>query len=85
MVNFSNFTNGNVTLYIYTYTNTTSFTRFYEIKQDVLLKIATIIKSNGAEVAMPVNSVYVNTPVNNDSKIIVDHTEEHFDSLVESN
>lgn len=85
MVNFSNFTNGAVTLYIYTYTNTTSFTRFYEIKQDVLLKIATIIKSNGAEVAMPVNSVYVNTPVNNDSKIIVDHTEEHFDSLVESN
>ena len=51
LVSFSNFSNGMATLYIYTYTNTTEFVRFYEIKQDVLLKIYSIIKENGAEVA----------------------------------
>ncbi len=57
-VNFTNFTDGMLTLTIYTFTNTTEFVRFYEIKQDVLLRITNIIKDNGAELAFPTNTVY---------------------------
>lgn len=67
-VNFTNFTDGMLTLTIYTFTNTTEFVRFYEIKQDVLLKITNIIKENGAEVAFTPNSIYINNEENESTK-----------------
>ncbi len=67
-VNFTNFTDGMLTLTIYTFTNTTEFVRFYEIKQDVLLKITEIIKENGAELAFMPNTVYLDKD-NDDEKI----------------
>ena len=57
-VNFSNFTDGMLTLTIYAFTNTTELVRFYEIKQNVLLKIANIVKDNGAELAFTPTTVY---------------------------
>lgn len=65
-VNFTHLTDGCLTLTIYTFTNTTEFTRFYEIKQDILIKVAEIIKENGAELAYPTQTIDINT--NNGTK-----------------
>lgn len=67
-VNFTNFTEGCLTLIIQTFTNTIELVRYSEIKQDILLKITNIIKNNGAELAFPVRAVYVNK--DNDSEKI---------------
>lgn len=57
-VNFTNFVDGMLKLTVYTFTNTTEFVRFYEIKQDVLLKIAEIIKNNNAEISYTPHTLY---------------------------
>lgn len=74
-VNFTNFTDGMLTLTIYTFTNTTEFVRFYEIKQDVLLKVTNIIKENGAEIAFTPNSLYMNKSSNSEKPNIIDNPE----------
>ncbi len=74
-VNFTNFTNGMLTLTVYTFTNTTEFVRFYEIKQDVLLRIANIIKENGAEIAFTPNSLYISKSSELDKPNIIDNAE----------
>ena len=74
-VNFTSFTDGMLTLTIYTFTNTTEFVRFYEIKQDVLLKVANIIKENGAEVAFTPNALYINKGNDSNKPNIIDNPE----------
>jgi len=59
MVNFVSFAPSSVDFFVYTFTKTTSWTAFHEIKQDVLLKIADIIAGYGAEIAFPTSTVHL--------------------------
>jgi MscS family membrane protein len=45
--------------FVYTFTKTTVWERFHEIKQDVLLQIGAIIERNGAEIAFPSSTVHL--------------------------
>jgi len=57
MVNFNEFGPSSLDFFIYTFTRTTVWAEYHEIKQDVLLKIAAIIQSHGAEIAFPTRTV----------------------------
>lgn len=48
-------------LYLYGYTTgaITAYTEYMRVKQDLLLKIAAIIKQHGAKLAVPVSNVYL--------------------------
>ena len=58
MVNFNGFGPSSLDFFIYTFTHTTVWTRFHEIKQDILLKISDIIAAHGAEIAYPTSTVH---------------------------
>lgn len=57
IVNFNHFSDSSIDFFIYTFTKTTDWVYFHEIKEDVLLKIAAIIESVGAEIAYPTQRV----------------------------
>jgi MscS family membrane protein len=57
MVNFNRFGASSLDFFIYTFTRTTVWTEFHAIKQDVLLEVAAIIASHGAEIAFPTRTV----------------------------
>jgi MscS family membrane protein len=59
MVNFNAFAPSSIDFFIYTFTHTTVWTRFHEVKQDVLLKIMDIIAAHGAEIAFPTSTLHV--------------------------
>ncbi len=59
IVNFNSFAASSVEFFIYTFTKTTEWVRFHEIKQDVLLRIVDIVESNGAEFASPTSTLHV--------------------------
>ncbi|MFV1972208.1 MAG: mechanosensitive ion channel family protein [Thiohalobacterales bacterium] len=63
MVNFNSFASSSVDFFIYTFTHTTNWVHFHEIKQDVLLKISDIIAQHGAEIAFPTSTVHVPDPL----------------------
>lgn len=58
MVNFNSFAPSSLDFFIYTFTHTTVWTRFHEIKQDVLFRISEIIARHGAEVAFPTSTIH---------------------------
>ena len=53
MVNLNEFSDSSVDFFIYTFTKTTDWARFHEIKEDVLLRITAIIEGHGASIAYP--------------------------------
>jgi MscS family membrane protein len=59
MVNFNSFAASSIDFFVYTFTKTTVWTRYHEIKQDVLLRISEIISRHGAEIAFPTSTVHV--------------------------
>ncbi|WP_328184977.1 mechanosensitive ion channel family protein [Marinobacter sp. OP 3.4] len=59
IVNFLAFNSSSLDIMVYTFTKTTQWVKFHEIKQDVLLKISDIIESYGAEVAFPTRTLHV--------------------------
>jgi MscS family membrane protein len=59
IVNFNAFNASSVDFFVYTFTETTDWVRFHEIKQDILLKIADIISAHGAEIAFPTQTLHV--------------------------
>ena len=61
IVNFNSFASSSVDFFVYTFTKTTEWVRFHEIKQDVLLKIVDIVLSNGAEFAFPTSTLHLQT------------------------
>jgi MscS family membrane protein len=61
IVNFNAFGPSSLDFFIYTFTKTTNWVRFHEIKQDVLLRILEIIHANGADVAFPTRTVQLET------------------------
>ncbi|WP_431025504.1 mechanosensitive ion channel family protein [Halomonas sp. H5] len=57
IVNFLAFNASSLDIMVYTFTKTTQWVRFHEVKEDVLLKISDIIESHGAEVAFPTRTL----------------------------
>lgn len=62
MVNFNAFGASSLDFFIYTFTRTTVWAEYHEIKQDVLLRIAGIIADHGAEIAFPTRTVLLERP-----------------------
>ena len=59
MVNFNQFAASSLDFFIYTFTHTTNWVEYHQIKQDVLLKVADIIEARGAEVAFPTSTLHI--------------------------
>ncbi|MCR2745631.1 mechanosensitive ion channel family protein [Limnobacter parvus] len=59
IVNLNQFGDSSVNLLVYTFTKTTIWIKFHEVKQDVLLRIADIIEQHGAEIAFPTSTLHV--------------------------
>lgn len=59
MVNFNAFATSSLDFFIYTFTKTTNWVDYHQIKQDVLLKTLDIIEGQGAECAFPTSTVHV--------------------------
>lgn len=57
IVNFNKFNASSLDFFIYTFTKTTQWVKYHEIKQDVLLKVLGIIHELGADVAFPTSTV----------------------------
>jgi len=58
MVNFNSFAPSSLDFFIYTFTKTTDWAEYHQVKQDVLFRIENIIRDNGAEIAFPTSTVY---------------------------
>lgn len=59
IVNFDVFNNSSLDFFIYTFTKTTNWILFHEVKQDVLLKVADIVIEHGAEFAFPTRQLHM--------------------------
>lgn len=59
IVNFNSFAPSSLDFFIYTFTHTTNWVKFHEIKQDVLLKVVEIIEAEGAEIAFPTSTIHL--------------------------
>ncbi len=59
IVNFNSFNESSVDFFIYTFTRTTDWAYYHKVKQDVLLKISEIIQNNGAEIAFPTSTMFL--------------------------
>lgn len=58
-VSFVEFGPSSCDLLVYTFTRTTQWVPFQKIQQDVLLRIARIVESHGAEIAYPTRTVHL--------------------------
>lgn len=63
IVNFNRFAASSLEFFVYTFTKTTDWVRYHEIKQDVLLKILDIVADHGAECAFPTSTLHIPDPV----------------------
>ncbi|HIJ21941.1 MAG: mechanosensitive ion channel family protein [Gammaproteobacteria bacterium] len=63
IVNFNAFAPSSLDFFIYTFTKTTNWVRFHEVKQDVLLQIIEIIDQCDAEIAFPTSTLHLPDPV----------------------
>jgi MscS family membrane protein len=61
IVNFNQFGPSSLDIMVYTFTRTTVWVEYHHVKQDVLLKIADIIRAHGAEIAFPTQTVHLGT------------------------
>jgi len=59
IVNLNEFAPSSLDFFIYTFTKTTDWIRFHEIKQNVMLKIIDIIEAHGAECAFPTSTIHI--------------------------
>lgn len=59
IINFNAFAPSSLDFFVYTFTKTTNWIRFHEIKQDVLLKIGEIITQHNAEIAFPTSTIHL--------------------------
>lgn len=59
IVNFNEFAPSSLDFFIYTFTKTTNWIEFHDVKQDVLLKVINIVESHGAECAFPTSTLHI--------------------------
>lgn len=58
IVNFTEFAASSLDIMVYTFTRTTAWVEYHEVKQDVMLKIADIVAGHGAEIAFPTRTLF---------------------------
>ena len=63
IVNFDAFASSSLNFFIYTFTKTTNWIEYHEVKQDVLFRILRIIEEEGAEVAFPTSTIHLPDPM----------------------
>jgi len=59
IVNFNSFAPSSLDFFVYTFTKTTDWIKYHEVKQDILLKIMDVIEQNGAEIAFPTSTIHL--------------------------
>lgn len=59
IVNFNTFESSSVDFFIYTFTKTTNWIHYHEVKQDVLLQVSRIIAEHNAEIAFPTQTIHL--------------------------
>lgn len=59
IVNFNAFAPSSLDFFIYTFTKTTNWVRYHEVKQDVLLKVVDVIERHGAQIALPTSTLHI--------------------------
>jgi MscS family membrane protein len=63
IVNFNSFAPSSLDFFVYTFTRTTKWIKYHEVKQDVLFRISEIITRHGAEIAYPTSTLHIPEPV----------------------
>ena len=63
MVNLDTYTEFSVNFFVYTFTKTTDWTEFHEIKEEILLKISDLVRKNGADFAFPTQTLYLENDI----------------------
>ncbi len=59
LVRFDRFDDSSLGIFIYTFTNTSDWARYLEIREDINLKIMQIVREFGSDFAFPSQSIYV--------------------------
>ena len=59
IVNFNAFAASSMDFFVYTFTKTTNWVKYHEVKHDVLLKINDIVAAHGAEIAFPTSTLHI--------------------------
>ena len=78
IVNFDHYGDSHIEFFIYTFTKTTDWVRYHEIKQDVLMRIMNIVDEHGAEFAFPTRTLHMHTsePGGRDDEVEDDDVED---------
>jgi MscS family membrane protein len=63
IVNFNSFAASSLDFFVYTFTHTTNWIKYHEVKQDVLFRISEIITRHGAEIAYPTSTLHIPEPL----------------------
>jgi MscS family membrane protein len=59
IVNLNKFAASSLDFFIYTFTKTTNWVKFHEVKQDIMLQIINIIEEKNAEIAFPTSTIHL--------------------------
>jgi len=71
LVNFNDFGDSSLDIFIYTFTNTANWEEYLEIREDIHLKMKRIIEDNNSSFAFPSQSIYIeNSPNELNPKIV---------------
>jgi MscS family membrane protein len=57
IVNFNTYAASSLDFFIYTFTKTTNWIKYHEIKQDVMLRVIEIVHTHGADFAFPTTTL----------------------------
>lgn len=60
IVNVNKFSSSSIDFFVYTFTHTTDWMTYHQVKQEILLGIASIIQQNKAEIAFPTSTIHLN-------------------------
>ncbi len=72
LVNFNNFGDSALDIFIYAFTHTAQWDRYLDIREDIHLKIIQIVERNGSAFAFPSQSLYLESlPETNPSQTMV--------------
>lgn len=63
IVNFNAFNNSSLDIMVYTFTKTTMWVKYHEVKHAVLLDIYAIIRKHGGDIAFPTTTINLAAPV----------------------
>ncbi len=65
IVNLNKFAPSSLDFFVYTFTKTTDWVKFHQIKQEIMLQIIDIVDKNSAEMAFPTSTIHLHHPESN--------------------